>query len=74
MDSRPNRDRISNPGCGNKGIIDHIFDVRYVYKHPFVLFSHVTHRWMGCASCVDEGFATVMRDGQLNAIVYPSKL
>jgi hypothetical protein len=53
----------------NEGAIDHIFDVLNKYKHPFVLVGLVAHRWMGCASHVDEGFDIVLRNDQLNMIV-----
>jgi hypothetical protein len=59
------------PGSGNgdEGTIDHVFDVLNKYEHPFVLVGHVAHRWMGCDSCVDEGFDLVIRKNQMNSIV-----
>jgi hypothetical protein len=38
-------------------------------KHLFMLVVVITHRWMGCASGVDEGFDIVFRNNQLKAII-----
>lgn len=58
-------------GIGNEGAgtIDHVFDVLNKHEHPLVLVGHVAHRWMGCASYVDEGFDLVIRKNQMNSIV-----
>jgi hypothetical protein len=46
-----------------------ILGVLESHKHPFMLVGVIAHRWMGCASGVDEGFDIVLRNDQLKTIV-----
>lgn len=47
---------------------EHIFEVLQKYYHPFVLVGLPASRWMGCASCADDGFDMVIRTDQIQAI------
>ncbi|OBT77207.1 hypothetical protein VF21_04026 [Pseudogymnoascus sp. 05NY08] len=53
----------------DEGTIDHVFDILNKYSHPFILVGNVAHRWMGCASSVDECFDIVLRKSQVPSIV-----
>jgi len=46
-----------------------ILGVLESYKHPFMLVGVIAHRWMGCASGVDEGFDIGPPNDQLKTIV-----